>query len=318
MHENVLNFKLDMAAGTEGAIRYIDIAKCMNLVNRGPLNKYRQNGLWTVLAARAYLQVNTVPVSACPFSVAIRGAPRSWVTRNAILKGFALWREQQKLAYDASSPSIKPKWQDFKVYLHDDHRTGTEIIPTSGDQFGADDPYIEGEWIHSKIVYTVEEPGAGTGILTHEPKLMIMGGDAVDPTDAVSLIRQYQISRAKPMSPDPTVPGAISESIYAQSAGSLGEQVIEITDNLESANDEPPYDLDNYPGGSTNASDPQSFAYASSPGGVGAIQTLPRVLNLNGFSAPNGLLQVQVTSQKAEGSAGEFWLQLVIGSREAY
>lgn len=319
-------FKVDLAAESEGATRHIDIAKCMSMVNR---KLYRQQGAWHVLGAKAFAQ-NKVggasPKVAVPFKIAIRGAPRSWVARNALVKGFSFWKEQQKLAYDEISPSIKPQWQDFKVYLNDTHRLGTEITPVSGDMYNGSDPYIAGEWVHSRLVYTIEDLANPGQIETHEPELMIMGPDATNPEHAVSLIRQYQISRARVLSPDPSIPGSLSDSIYSQSAaGGNVEQIIEITENLENSNDEPPYDVDNYPGGASNATDLQNYACGATLNGTLGVPTptnplsaVNQYVTLNGFTAVNGLLQLDITLDKAEADVGEFWLQLVIGKREAY
>ncbi len=309
MHENVLNFKIDLAAGAEGAIRYIDIAKCMSMVNR---KLYRQQGLWHVLGARAYAQNlpgGALPVSGVPYSVSIRGAPRSWPCRNSLVKAFEAWKDQQQLAYESTSRSIKPVWQDFKVYLNAGHFAGTEITPTAGDQFGATDPYTLGEWVHSKLVIEAAD-GAGAVVQT-EPEMWIVGNDAAP---NVGLIKQYAESRALVQSPDPVLPGGIEDNIFAQSAEALADQVEEIIENMDADNDEPPYDRTTYPGGGVNANVVQCFAAAANSTGA----TLGRFLNLNGFSAPNGLLELQVELGKANPDVGEFWIQLIIGKREAY
>jgi len=314
MHENVLNFKLDLAGGTGGAVRYIDVARCMSIVNR---KLYRQNGLWHVLGARAYgsqITAASAPASTgVPYTIAIRGAPRTWVCRNAIVKGFEAWKGQQAKAYKAvGTDGIKPKWQDFKVYLDDDHRNGTELTPVSGDQFGGHDPYtiVGGEWVHANIVY--EYVDAANLVIQYEPSLHIMGND--NGTTTASLIRQYQESRSLVQSPDPLIGAGIENNIYSQSADAIDEQIEGIIENLANDNDNPPYDHTEYPGNDTNGTDPQSFAIGANTTGA----TLGRFLNLNGFSAPNGLLEVQVGMTKAESDAGEFWLQLIIGKREAY
>lgn len=301
-----------MIAGTEGAIRYIDIAKCMSMVNRKLM---RQQGVWHVLAARAYAQNKpggASPAIGCAFQVAIRGAPRSWVTRNSLVKMFEFWKDQQAKAYSAlGTDSVKPKWQDFKVYLSEDHIAGTELTPTSGDQFGAQDAYNLGEWIHSKIVY--EEVDGGNTVVQYEPEIFVIGPNA-SPTVRVGTIAQYAESRAKPVSPDPSLPPNIANNIFQKGHDALDEQIEGIVENLADDNDTPPYDVDTYPGGASNAIDPQTFAMGANSTG----STLARFINLNGFSAPNGLLEVQCQLDKAEPDVGEFWLQLVIGKREAY
>ena len=206
LQENVLNFKLSLAAQTEGAIRYIDIAKCMSIVNR---KLFRQQGLWHVIAARAYAEATIGGIDqGIAFQVAIRGAPRTWVTRNALVKAFEHWKDQQKDVYDAISDSVKPKYQDFKVYLSKNHRDGTELTPRSGDSFGADDPYNLGaanSWVHSRMVYELPD-GAGA-VVQAEPEMCIMGPD--DSSNLKSLILEYQRSRALPQDTDPHLPSDI-------------------------------------------------------------------------------------------------------------
>ena len=311
MQENVLLFKLDLAAGTEGSIRYIDIARCMSMVNR---KLHRQNGMWQVLAAKAFAEATVgVTPTGIPFQVAIRGAPRGWVTRNAIVKGFEAWKGQQSKAYKAlGTDGVKPKWQDFKVYLSNAHRAGTEITPTSGDMFGADDAYTitGGEWVHSDIV--IEHIDAGNTVVQYQPSLHIIGSD--DGITTAGLIQQYQESRPLIQSPDPIIGAGIENNIYAQSSEAIDEQVEGIIENLANDNDNPPYDHTEYPGNDSNASDPQSYAVAAN----GTGSTLARFVTMNGFSAVNGLLEVQCQLQKAESDAGVFWLQLVIGKRRPY
>lgn len=310
-HENVLMFKIDLADGVSGAIRYIDIARCMSIVNR---KLHRQNGMWEVLAVKAFAErlVGTTPTG-LPFQIAIRGAPRSWVTRNAIVKGFEAWKGQQAKAYKAvGTGGVKPKWQDFKVYLNNNHRAGTELTPTSGDMFGAVDVYSTAgsEWVHAEIV--LEFVDGGNTVVQYTPSLHIMGND--DGTTTASLIRQYQESRPLVQSPDPLIGAGIENNIYSQSADAIDEQVEGILENIANDNDNPPYDHTEYPGNDSNATAPQCYAV----GANGTGTTLARFVNLNGFSAVNGLLEVQAQVTKDAGQTAEFWLQMVIGKRRPY
>lgn len=298
MTEKVLTYEIDDIAGGEF---YVDLAESMSILNR---RLERQQGLWKVDAVCIYV-MDHASGAGVPFQFAISGAPRNWVTRNSLVKIFELWKDQQQKAYDSVSPSVKPKWNDFKVFLNENHRVTGTITPVSGHMFGGIDPYIAGEWIHSRIV-TVTDDGAGH-LDTEEPLVKILG-----PTDsnAVASIREYQISRARPFSPDPAMP-AVSESIYAEASGSLGEQVIEILDNMEGQNDDPPYDVLNYPGGASNGTEPMLYAFATN------TNTLGRKIVLNGFSAPNGVIECQVDGG-LEGQNIDVWMQIFVSGREAY
>ena len=313
LEENVLIFRLDLSAGTEGSIRYIDLARCMSIVNR---KLYRQQGLWEVLAVKAFAHnkvAGATPYTGVPFKYSLRGAPRSWVVRNAMVKVFEKWKDQQKGAYDAmGSDSFKPKWQDFKVYLSDDHVNGTELTPTSGDMFGADDAYNVGSWEHAEFV--IEEAMSVPGVITErQPLLHILGPD--NGYVNMGIVNAYQESRSIVTSPEPIVPAGGSTNLYTLSEDALGDQDAQVTaEMMGSANRSPPYDPDDYAGGATNAIAPQAYSMGASTTG----STVPRFITSNGFSAVNGLLELQVGLTKAEADVGEFWLQLVIGKRRAY
>ena len=306
MHEHVLSFLIENQDSGEV---YIDIAQSMSIVNR---KLYRQQGLWHVHGACTYADVNVpgAPSIGVPYTVAISGAPRTWVTRNALVKAFEKWKDQQKLAYDATSPSVKPKWQDFKVWLNDNHRLNGSLIPTSGHMFGGDDPYTAGEWVHSKIVW--EEVGAGGTISKREPELHIVGPNNGD--TSAGLIVNYGDSRALVQSPDPVTPGAIADNLYSNSEDAIDDQVQNIMENIKVDNDEPPYDQVTYPGGSNNGNEPLLYSFAANS------NTGKRKLALNGFAAPNGLLEIQFSKDSSGGEAntGEFWIQLFVSHREAY
>lgn len=312
--ENVMLFKI---ANSNGGDDYLDIAEAMSVVNR-KLN--RQQGLWTVLGLNFFAEQGSgapVPGTGCFFEVGVYGAPRNWVTRNALVKAFEHWKEQQAEAYAASSPSIKPRWQDFKVYLNEDHRAevaaGTELLPWSGGMFGSSDQYNAAEdWVHSRLVYTDLDGGGLPD--THEPELQIMGV----PTQCVSLIRQYQISRARVISPDPDVPSAITTSIYTQMDAGLSEKVEEITINLLDQNDEPPYDVDDYPGGTSNGTEPVLYGFATNS------STQRRKVSIPGFGVPNGLLKFSWNANIVNpegvvtGIPADLWIQVIVGGRRPY
>lgn len=321
MHEHVLSFLIeDQDAGEF----YIDIAKSMSIVNR---KLYRQQGLWHVHGACVYADVNdangpgTVGV---PFTVALSGAPRNWVTRNSLVKAFESWKDQQALAYKAASPSIKPKWQDFKVYLNENHRTwigSKELEPYSGHMFGGIDPFDVGEWKHSKLVWEEldsSNPSHPT-IQKHETDMHILGPDfpGVTGFESVGLIKQYAKSRSRVQSPDPATLTSPQDNIYTRSEESIDERAMEIVENMAGDNDQPPYDVDAYPGGPSNGYEPYLYAFAAN------ASTGKRKVTLNGFAVPNGLLEGQfqkssIIASEGTPGTGRFWLQLFVSHREAY
>jgi len=80
---------------------------------------------------------------------------------------------------------------------------------------------------------------------------------------------------------------------------------------MKTDNNEAPYDVNFYPGGATNGNEPLLYAYGAN------TNTLGRKVVLNGFSAPNGLLEIQVNAGSAQAPA-EVYFQLIVGKRVDY
>lgn len=308
LHETVLTFKI---VGQGSGRVWIDTAQSMSMVNR---KLERQQGLWQILGVQLFADVTEgLERVGLPYTVSMSGAPRTWVTRNSLVKAFHAWRDQQQLAFSSiGNDSIRPRWQDFKVWLNDEHRTGLTITPTSGHMFGNDDAYAVGEWVHSKLVYE-EVDGAGA-VVEQDPELHILNSDNMP--QAVGLIHQYGLSRAIPFSPDPDLPSSVALNIYTQSANALSEQVETITSNMKTDNDEAPYDPEHYPGEFANGHDPILFGFVAS-GSFGGAKG--RKTTMNGFAAPNGLIEIQYDLETSVGqTAPELWIQLVVGERSDY
>ena len=102
-----------------------------------------------------------------------------------------------------------------------------------------------------------------------------------------SLVKAYQESRAT-VSPDqPNIPAGMSDSFFNLLTDS-GSQEPELALVIEGENDNPPYSLDNYPGGDTNGSNPVTVGYA-------AISAQEVDGSFGGFLAPCGLLEIEIT-----------------------
>lgn len=301
MNENVLTFQ--KLGHTGGGEFYIDLAESMSIVNR-KLNK--QQGLHSVIAMNVFVE-DTVTGLGVEYSVAVSGAPRTWMTRNALVKAEALWLRQQKEALE-TSPTISPRWSDFKVWLNDGHRTGTVLTPISGHMFGGVDAYIAGEWIHSKIVY--ERLDAANLVVQSEPELHIVGDDNGNTNKG--LILQYANSRARVLAPDPGLSANVDTTIYALGAGPFGEHVETIIENMEDDNNEPPYSKNEYSGSDINGHEPLLYSYGTNS------TTLKRKLNLNGFSVPNGVMELQVQLAATAPNPADVYIQIVVGKTRDY
>lgn len=313
MQEHKLLFNVEAVNSGEF---YLDIPMAMSMVNR---KGYNQMGLWHIAKMEFFLDFQTQPGEpgiplrqGTEYHVDIRGAPRTWTCRNSLVKMFSLWKDQQKQAYDQISPSIKPKWQDFKVWLSQDHKAGTTLEPVSGGIHGSSDAYNPGEWVHSKIVTQVAD--AAGAVVEHEPQLHIIGPDNANVSKGI--IHQYAESRAYVQSPDPLIPSGMDSSLYAASSEGLADQTIEIAHNMETDNNEPPYDFNEYPGGGTNAVDATLYEFVSNS------STRAPKLTAGPMSAPNGLFEIQLSSVYDSSvivpASGSFWIQVTVLGQEAY
>ena len=276
--------------------KYIDIARCLSLINR---KLHRQQGLWTIGGVK--FQTDSVPAGGGGVEVQLSHAPKVWPVRNALVMGFEHWKEQQQRAYKAGASSLKPKWQDFKVWLNNDHRNNalSELMPYDGGPLGSNPvSTTSAEWIKSKYVFTELDPDVGAGgdeVIKHQPEIHILGGD--NGMTNVGLVHNYSLMRSRPDAGASAGTGHpehatnAETSIFTRSSEAVDESIEQIVENLTDDNDMPPYDPDNYPGASSNFKEPVMGCYAQL-----AANDVGRTVSLNGFSAPNGLITVQTTS----------------------
>lgn len=234
--------------------------------------------------------------------VTVSVLPNTWVVHNAWKKAFELWKDQQADAYKGSSPSIKPKWQDFKIYMDlsnvnpDDKATVSNIyLPVTAKEYGATlvsaYPYYKTseDWDYSKIVYEVD---TGTPVAT-ERTLHMLGDTSASP-GSFGMVKEYAISRAMVFSPDPVTDPLVASSMYAKSQ-QTNVVVEEVISNLADENDEPPYDKDNYPGGASNGKDPVIIFQGTLNAYVGGV------INTGPFVAPCGLVRVDFQTPPGAG-----------------
>ncbi len=267
---------------------YIDLAQCLSIINR-----------------RSYRQGMNYAVSNIEFRSNIGGrvtvftVPTTWVADNAITKAFEFWKDQRAEVL-REQPSLKAKWSDFKVYMDDEHAFATTVAnntPIWYDPNNAYQPtsYLKGEWDASEIVFPVDG-GAGGPAAANQQTMHVTGnnfpaGNFQTATGiSFSLIEAYANSRRTPQSPDPSTTGvSVTSNPYATLASS-DEKFQDIAENVLGRNDEPPYDLDDYPGGELNAGSPQFLdtAYLNNFGDTSSYS----VDTISSFVAPMGLLKI--------------------------
>jgi hypothetical protein len=155
------------------------------------------------------------------------------------------------------NPSVQGKWHDYKVHLDAQHFASTNLIPRDGGLIS----YSQGEWVYSTYVMPQHDvdPVTGNPLDAHEVKAHLIGDNSGVPNPAttvsIGLIKAYEESRATVFDNNPNVPAGMSTSFFSLLTDS-GSQEPELADVIEFANDDPPYNLVNYPGGDTNAVNP--------------------------------------------------------------
>lgn len=261
---------------------YIDTARSLSRTNRRLYSQgrlYAYQGLtfiWRAAATVASLEIK------------VKTAGNTWVVQNAHTKGEALWHEMNELVLE-DNPSVEGKWADYKVMLSN---LQTPAL-TLNVKDGAGVDVHAGEWVISTYVMPQHEvnPGTGVPLAADEFQSHLIG---VDTASRKGLVNAYQESRAT-VSPDqPNVPAGMSDSFFNLLTDS-GSQEPELAEEIEFANDNPPYDIDDYAGGAANAEVPWVVGY----GATSAAEVDGRI---GGFIAPCGLIELEVTAYTNDGS----------------
>jgi hypothetical protein len=271
--------------GTETS-HYIDLARDLSLINR---RLYRQGKVYQV-ANISITSRNTVNGLAS-FST----APDTWVTRAAWNRGFKLYQHMQNKVLELpGSASRKGRYNDFKVYLSDDHRTSSNV-PRPKDNGNSNVKL--GEWTYSKFV----SPDGSTGADEFVAHLLGDHSGSAGSRASVGLVYSYGEARATVNSSVPNVDSDGDDDPLVN-LFDAGTQVDEIADDLLNDADAPPYYLtdgtddsigDGYPGSRNNMPKPivNRLVGIGMQGGTSA----PTVM-LPGFTALAGLIELEVQS----------------------
>lgn len=267
---------------------FVDIAQCLSIINR---RSYRQGMNYAVQGITAYTGGSGQALLASHL-------PTTWVSDNAITKAFETWKDQRAEVLK-DSPTLKAKWSDFKVYMDSEHShlgVASNLTPICFDTSVvpiAKNPYLIGEWNASQLAIPMDG-GAGGSAATPEVTLHVVGDNlpagqfTPGLTTSAGLITAYAQSRSIILAPDPDQPAGSNLSLYNELAShdELSEQVL---NNVANANDEPPYDKDNYPGGAGNAVDNHviDIMYFNDFGDA----TVTKEDHIGSFVAPMGLIR---------------------------
>lgn len=268
-------------------ISYIDIMKDLSAMNR----KLFRQGMAVGIESIEYFYTPNPSHDVQRLTAYTAGD--SWSVHNAHVKGHALWNEMNELVL-ADNPSIKGTWADYKVYLDDAMRTGTTLSP-----FVDGVALNMGEWNYSDYVLPQHEvdPATGQPLAADQCQAHLIGPNVGTPGAFISvgLVEAYEKSRATVQTDDPNVPAGVGQSFFSLLTDS-GSQEPELADIIILENDQPPYDLDNYPGGSVNAANPieTDFAVATVGSPTGLMQP---------FVAQCGLIRLNNLAFNAAGES---------------
>ncbi|AXH79599.1 MAG: hypothetical protein [Circular genetic element sp.] len=256
--------------------QYVDLAQCLSLVNR---RFYRQGMNYAVENIKFYANNGG--------SINCYKVPTTWVADNATTKAFENWKEQRAEVLK-ESPSLKARWSDFKIFLDAQH----VALGMAGNLVPAGTSTLTADWEASEFVVPIT--GGSGGLGNAQEVTMHVVGDHLPPgpfnnsVTSASLIKSYADSRSIILAPDPVQPPGYNTNMYIRES-SHDEMAADIIQNVTNFNDNPPYDLDDYPGGDTLMPYPQVFdaALLNNLGDSFSYSTY----NTGPFIAPLGLLR---------------------------
>ncbi len=236
-----------MVDGTPGTLtQYLDISQVTSLLSR---RFYRQGINWPVAGFKFLLQPSLVAGS-LNGSIVITKLPVTWVMSNAWEKGMRTWMKMNRDAL-AESPSVKPKFLDFKIYADAGHHAvgfDANLLPINTTSTAA-----AGEWESSKFVIPKTD---GTDDVNSREVIATgpsyPGASPVTTLNAVSLIEGYAASRGLPDIEDPNTPtdaqdasGTAPENWMSALFNDGTEQDGVVLTDMVSENNQAPYPFEN-------------------------------------------------------------------------
>lgn len=271
-HSNPTELRLSFEfAGN--STQFIDIARAMSAINR------------KFVSQQAYFYVSKVELYNNEDAfVDIHTLPDTWVTRNAVKRGRAMFEKMNGLLDPAVSGIAAAPYYDFKVYMSNRHRTTGSADPVLYDINSTPTVVSPDEWDYSQLV-SADDDGDATQQADNF-YLHVLGDHSGSSSNwnSVGLIKSYGESRTTVS----TFGGSeaaldITDPILNLMDNSSEEQLNDIATRLQQDNDVPPYDADVYVGTDVGMAQQARLVTTS---------TLGRVATAPGFCAPMGLICV--------------------------
>lgn len=270
---------------------FIDLARDLSALNRRLMRQGRAYHVKriSIVSSNTIAAHNVADLTSFPgvtdFTnnagfVSVSTAGDGWVVREAWKRGFKSWQEQQAAAAKNAGNDVRGTWNDFKVYLTNDMRSGGTIL-TPKDNGGNN--MSLGEWSYTQLV-------SSDGTTSADNFYLHLLGDhsgSAGSRAAVGLVKSYGESRATVKSGVPQVPSAASDDpiVNVHDHGTTHDEIL---DRIESDGDEPPYSIADYPGSDANMPKPQVVQQTT----LGADGRA----SVGGFSAMCGLIELETKS----------------------
>lgn len=276
--------------GTETS-HFIDLARDLSALNRRLMRQGRAYHVKriSIVSSNTIAAHNVADLSQFPgvtnFTqnagfVSVSTAGDGWVVREAWKRGFKTWQEQQAAAQAHVGNDVRGTWNDFKVYLTNDMRSGGTILTpkdNGGNNLGL------GEWAYTQLV-------TSDGTTSSDNFYLHLLGDhsgGAGSRGAVGLVKSYGESRATVRAGMPNMAATTSDDPLVN-VHDHGTTTDEILDQINTFGDEPPYDIDDYPGSDGNFAKPQVVQQTT----LGADGRA----SVGGFTAVCGLLELETKS----------------------
>lgn len=267
--------------GTETS-HFIDIAKDLSAVNR---RLYRQGRRYhvkkvTIVSRNTNAITPGVDAASSAGFISASCAPESWITQQAWHRGFKLWQQMQKKALTGTASDLRGTWNDFKVYLTSTHATSSMLTPKDN---GGNNLKL-GDWSYSDFI-------SPDGTTTTDEFYACLLGDhvgSVGSYTSIGLVKSYGESRAT-VSQRPTPDtGAVDSDDPLINLFDDGTHMDEIIEKMQTDGEDPPYDIDEYPGDDGNM--PKPIVVQHTTLGTDGRATL------SGFEAMCGLVEFEASS----------------------
>jgi hypothetical protein len=267
---------------------YIDLAKDLSAINRRLMRQGRRYHVKRI----SIVSSNTIagwgdtpghyprPAGRVTFAT----VPESWMAQKAWERGFKAWQKMQRNALAEAGSDLRGTWNDFKVYMSADHATGTKLVPL--DNGGNAVKY--GDWSYTDLI-------TPDGTTASDEFYLTMLGDHVGSAGtrtSVGLIKSYTEARATHSQRPTPETGHVDVNDPILNLFDDGTQVDEIIAKMQTDGEDPPYDIDEFPGDNSNM--PKPLVVQQTTLGADGRATV------GGFSAMCGLIEVETTSPNAD------------------